>query len=161
MFQRCLSLGKLEHFGRHSSSFFGKKIFTWLLLLFPWSSIKKKTINSEEIIEKISFSSTMARSEMAVQPGHCETKDITLFISSPHLHTHQRDSSTIWSRGSRIRSIYCPMTSEPSGNIPAAALDQNTTFKGSFTRFPGHTSTLQNDLTSQTQKSSINQLKKF
>lgn len=28
VFQRCLSLGKLEHFGRHSSSFFGKKIFT-------------------------------------------------------------------------------------------------------------------------------------
>lgn len=28
VFQRCLSFGKLEHFGRHSSSFFGKKIFT-------------------------------------------------------------------------------------------------------------------------------------
>lgn len=43
VFQRCLSLGKLEHFGRHSSSFFGKKIFTWLPLLFPWSSGKKRT----------------------------------------------------------------------------------------------------------------------
>lgn len=28
MFQKCLSLGKLEHFGRHSSSFVSKKIFT-------------------------------------------------------------------------------------------------------------------------------------
>ena len=38
VFHRCLFLGKLEHFGRHSSGFFGKKIFTWLLLLFPSSS---------------------------------------------------------------------------------------------------------------------------
>lgn len=83
MFQRCLSFGKLEHFGRHSSSFFGKKIFTWLPLLFPWSSRKEKrilmmhVISGKGLLLRVSLCRTWNSTDW-----HATKEQLSFFMSS-------------------------------------------------------------------------------